>query len=280
MVLRPRHRNLIIATCVSGVFLTILISTLAGCIYRFNKKSVARRAREAERSAAQAVLRAERHRRRGLGLPEAEVVPFNSKLQGPVLGNVVIKDANEFKKLRHELIEVDMSTVCINESDGGSAAATAASASTHHSTAATSAAAAYAARDELTEAFVDVGNASASTSRHALPCCNFHLNEACGDDDGAKVTPGRSLCAGGFVIVVCGYSIGGDAAVNDEGTNVSAAVSPSVASARDALVEPIAEGNAAVSNGPTIQLYRHQPSWSLYGESRYVTESDVARAPN
>ncbi|KPA74410.1 hypothetical protein ABB37_09111 [Leptomonas pyrrhocoris] len=267
--MRAKHRNPIVACCLVVFFLAFFIGILLACARRFNNAAIARRAREAEQSAAQAVARAERRRRHGPALPEAEAAPATLKYQCPALGNVIINDADDFKKLRGELVEVEASSL-------GDAVANKEANSLQQGSAPAAAASASAAPVGLAETFVEDSNEPLSTTRRAIlrstvmaNVSRNRANKGLEIEDGA--TPyGHSLEEGGFVIVVCGNRVG-DAPSGSHGNEDSAAFE---ASTGDAAVAPSASSEALPAARPTMHLYRCLPSNCVYGESKYTTTNE------
>lgn len=288
MTFRAKLRNPIIAGCVVGVFLVLFVCTIVACVRRFNKEAIARRAQEAELHAAQAISRAERRRRRRLELPEAEPAPANAKYKDPALGNVVIKDAEAFNKLRDELIEVDMTTVRL-----GTKAAAKPKTTTTPTTApdAASVSAIANAGEALTETFVNGDDEPQSQTHNVMQQLHSEEdnNNEENDADDYSLPYGRSLDKGGFVIVVCDSSVGegqGDDAASHHRSSNSRNELASVAAATNGATTTAAQtANTEAEVEPVagtcdtmIRLYRCQPSRSVYGESRYMTEVEAMGA--
>ncbi|KPI88060.1 hypothetical protein ABL78_2836 [Leptomonas seymouri] len=263
--MRSNHRVSIIACCAVVLLLTLFIGTLLAFSHRCSKKSSARRARERELSAAQAATRAESRRQLGPVFPEAEAAPALLRYTGPALGNVVIKDVEEFVKLRDELVEVEVSTVCAAaaktsddmRTNGGREVDTSVS---------------YAGHEPL-EMFAERDQSPLSSPRHTLPGSHFIDSSDCSLEERGNhhvASSGNFLDDGGFVIVECSNGVQ-DASTRPSGTGDTVAANPDAAMATSPGKSP------TPTAGPSIHLYRHQPSRHVYGESRYVSE--VTKAP-
>lgn len=252
--MKTKHRKPIIAICVVVVFLGFFIGILLACARRFNQKAIARRAHEAQQSAAEALSREERHRRHRDNdldhLPEAEVVTSSKKFTGPALGNVVIKDPAAFMKMKDELVEVAVPQLSPSL------------------TAQKPSAAAAGQSEELSETFGNnIPNEPLSPlhQQQRMTPLNLFARVDAGGEENGELPSMESLADGGFVIVVCGDRVGSDAANSAAGASAASFMESQGGGAESAA--------AKSTRSPMIHFYRHQPSRSFYGESRYTDEA-------